>query len=94
MNCPFIVDETKGSKTMGKTVRKDKQRDDTARIVAQIHGVSTSYVQKVRSGERENEDIMATLVDYAVGKNKLIRDLRSLIPLKKSNPQKHGRKKN
>lgn len=78
---------------MGKTVRKSKLRDDTARIVAKIHGVSTSYVQKVRAGERENEEIMATLVDYAVGKNKLIKHLEELVPIK-SNPVRHGRKKN
>lgn len=78
---------------MRKTNGNRRLRDDTARIVAQIHGVSTSYVQKVRAGERENEEIMATLVDYAVGKNKLIKQLEELVPIK-TNPAKHARKKN
>jgi len=78
---------------MGKTMRKAKLRDDTARIVAQIHGVSISYVQKVRNGERENEEIMATLVDFEQGKTSLIRHLADLIPVT-SNPEKYARKKN
>lgn len=78
---------------MRKTSRNRRLRDDTARIVARIHGVSTSYVQKVRAGERENEEIMATLVDYAVGKNQLIKHLEELVPIK-SIPAKHGCKKN
>lgn len=64
---------------MAKGRGKYKKRDDTARIVAQIHGVSQSYVEKVRRGERENEEVLATLIDYQVGKNALIKHLESLI---------------
>jgi hypothetical protein len=77
---------------MGKTAKNSKLRDDTARIVAQIHGVSTSYVQKVRNGERENDEIMATLVEYTTGKSELIKTLEKLVPLKPQ-PEKYARKK-
>jgi len=66
----------------------DRQlRDDTARIVADIHGVSIRYVQMIRDGERENEAIMETLVEYRLGKTKLIKTLTA-------NPAKYGNKKN
>jgi hypothetical protein len=78
---------------MGKTTRKVKLRDDTVRIIAEIHGVSPRYVNMVRNGERENDNIMATLIDYQIGKNKLIKHLEELIPTI-SNPSKYARKKN
>lgn len=80
-------------KAVGKTTRKVKLRDDTARIVAQIHGVSTSYVQKVRNGERENEEIMATLVEYSQGKSELIQALERTIE-RHAKSVNDGRKKN
>jgi hypothetical protein len=78
---------------MGKTTIKVKKRDDTARIVAQIHGVSARYVDMVRKGERENEAILATLVDYQTGKTKLIKHLIDLVPIT-PNPEKYAREKN
>jgi hypothetical protein len=80
-------------KAVGKTTRKVKLRDDTARIVARIHGVSTSYVQKVRNGERDNEEILATLVEYTQGKHELIQALERTIQ-KHSNHLQHARKAN
>ncbi len=61
---------------MVKTINKAQERDDTARIVARIHGVTKRYVQMVRNGERENEEIMATLVDFETGKAELIKNLQ------------------
>jgi hypothetical protein len=78
---------------MSKAAKKAKLRDDTARIVAEIHGVSTRYVTMIRNGERENEEIMATLVDYSLGKNKLIKHLENLVQVT-SNPGKYAREKN
>jgi ribosomal protein L10 len=78
---------------MAKTRNSGKLRDDTARIVAEIHGVSVRYVQMVRNGEREDEDIMATLVEFQLGKNNLIKHLTELVPLT-SNPEKYARQKN
>jgi len=67
---------------MGKSNSNSKLRDDTVRIVAQIHGVSTSYVHRVRIGERENDEIMETLIEYQIGKNNLIKHLEKLVPIK------------
>jgi hypothetical protein len=80
-------------KGVGKTTRKVRLRDDTARVVAEIHGVSTSYVQKIRNGERENEEITATLVEYEQGKSALIKHLESLISVT-PNPKRYARSKN
>lgn len=76
---------------MANRVNGSKERDDIARIVADIHGVSVSYVQKIRAGERENDAIMETLVEYRQGKKalieqlyektKLIKHIESLIPV-------------
>lgn len=78
---------------MAKGSNDKPLRDDTARIVAKIHGVSVRYVQMVRDGERENEEILATLVDYQTGKNKLIKHLEELVQIT-PNPEKYAREKN
>lgn len=76
---------------MAKGTGSARLRDDTARVVAKIHGVSVRYVQMVRNGERENEAILATLVDYQVEKTALIKALEKLIPLQ-PNPEKYGKR--
>jgi hypothetical protein len=69
---------------MGSKARtKYKKRDELARIVAELHGVSQDYVQKIRRGERNNEEIMCTLMDLHEGKKKLIEEVKRLIPLDK-----------
>jgi hypothetical protein len=66
---------------MVKTIDKERKKDHTTRIVADITGYSVDMVNRVRSGERNNEEIMATVVDYQLGHSKLIRHLQELIPL-------------
>lgn len=78
---------------MGKTISKKRLRDDTARIVADIYEVSPDYVRRVRNGTRNNEEILATLIDLRQEKTKLIKHIESLIPVT-SNPAKYARKKN
>lgn len=90
MYCLAKRDKTKVLKRMGKTTIKDKSRDNTAAIIAEIHGVSSDYVRKVRNGVREDEEILATLVDYHQMHSKLIKHLKELVPVK-SNPDKYGR---
>jgi hypothetical protein len=75
---------------MGKTITKARKRDEIAKVVADIHGVSPRYVNMVRNGERENEEILATLVDYQQNKSKLIQTLKELVPLN-PNPKKYAR---
>ncbi|MBT1702922.1 hypothetical protein [Chryseosolibacter indicus] len=78
---------------MGKTTRRYKKRDHVAATVARIHGVSYRYVQMVRDGEREDEEITATLVDYTQGERELIESLQRSI-VKHANYLHNGRKKN
>jgi len=78
---------------MSKTIERVRRRDHITRIVADIHGVSTDYVRRIRNGERNNEEIMATLVDYQIASEKLIKHLEKLVPIK-PNPEKYARKKN
>lgn len=64
-----------------------RKRDEITSIVAEIHGVSARYVQMVRNGERENEQILASVMDLLEGKNKLIESVKQLVPLDKK-PEK------
>jgi hypothetical protein len=90
----FALKEQKTrDKTMGKPISKGRLRDDTARIVAKIHKVSVRYVQLVRDGKRENEAIMATLVEFGLGKTNLIKTLEALVHIT-ANPKKYAREKN
>lgn len=75
---------------MGKTRVKRRKRDELARVVAELHGVSPRYVNMVRNGDRQDEEIMASLVDYKQNKNKLIQHLRKLVPIT-PNPKKYAR---
>lgn len=86
-------EQKKRYKTMGKTARKARKRDDVAQVVAKIHGVSPRYVNMVRDGERENEEILATAVEYTIGKNQLIKTLERLVPITPK-PEKYARGKN
>jgi hypothetical protein len=76
---------------MAKTTVSAPKRSSISRIVADIHGVSTRYVNMIRNGERENEEIMATLVEYRQAHRKLIENLEKLVPIK-PNPKKYARK--
>jgi hypothetical protein len=78
---------------MGKTVKRSRKKDDTSTVVARIHKVSPRYVNMVRDQERENEAILATVVDYQVGKSNLIKTLEALVQIT-PNPKKYAREKN
>jgi len=54
-----------------------KGRDDTASIVAEIHGVSPSYVRMITNGKRENAEILSTYMEIKQRKRQLIAEIRS-----------------
>lgn len=90
----FLSKEQKvGNKTMGKTARKARKRDDVAQVVAGIAKVSTRYVNQVRAGDREDEEILALAVEYQLGKSLLIKSLEKLVEIT-PNPEKYARGKN
>lgn len=82
--------QNKVLKQMGKHNRKTKKRDQTARIVADIHGVTPRYVRMVRNGDYDNDDIYATLMDYEQENSKLIQALKKLVPIQ-PNSKKYAR---
>ena len=55
-----------------------KKPDDICRKVALIHGVSPRYVRMIRDGERENEFIFTTVMDFVEGEKKLFEDVKML----------------
>lgn len=69
---------------MRKPKRTARLRDDTTRIVADIHECSISKVKKVRSGDREDDSILETCIEYQQGKSALIQHLKELVQLNKS----------
>ena len=75
---------------MDKNNRKARRRDEITRIVAEMHGVSMRYVNMVRSGERTNLEIEASLVEFNEGFKVLKEHVESLIPIKPQ-PEKYGR---
>lgn len=78
---------------MANTNVMKRWRDDTTRVVADIHGVTDSYVRKVRAGERDDEEIITTSIEYQQGKSALIQHLKKLVPINQKR-RSNGRKKN
>lgn len=78
---------------MGKTAKQGQRRDDTARIVADICGVSTRTVQMVKKAERNNELVLEVLVEYEIGKSALIKSLEKLVPIE-IKQKRYARQKN
>jgi len=59
-------------------MKKQKQRrDDTASIVAEIHGVSAAYVRMIINGKRENEAIRSTYRQLKQRKRLLIETVKN-----------------
>lgn len=57
-------------------------RDNTCRVIAHIHGVTPSYVRKIRNGDRKNDAIMDTLIEYEQEHSLLIEKLKEIVPLR------------
>jgi predicted nuclease with TOPRIM domain len=68
--------QNKGTNPMAKNNVMHQERTDSARVVAGIVGMSTSYVQKVRNDIRTNEEVLATLIDYETEKKAVIEKLK------------------
>lgn len=84
----FNKTKTNVLKMAGKKGVKHNYRDDIANIVAELHQVTPDYVRKIRRGEKENEEIMATIMDVHEAKNNLIKEVKRLIPVEKLPPKR------
>jgi len=65
---------------MENTALKGRSNHEIACIVARIHGVTPRYVRMVVNGERNNDDIMHSYIEYQKGKRKLIEELAMCVP--------------
>lgn len=63
---------------MANTTNVTPSRDENARVVADIVGKSKSLVQKVKRGDRDNDEVMAALIDYTKEKEKLIQRIKDI----------------
>lgn len=61
---------------MENTTRQIQRRDDSVRVAAEIVGVSESLVRKAQSGERNNDEVLDTLIEYKKAKEKVIEKLK------------------
>lgn len=75
--------KTKVLKMASKASKMTKKRDGITKKVAEMHGVSDGYVRKIRRGDAHNEEIFATVMDMIEGENKLIQEVKRLIPIDK-----------
>jgi hypothetical protein len=65
---------------VNKSIDKVKKRDTIAVKVADMYGVSPDYVRKIRRGDRDNEDIFATIMDLVEGETRLIQEVKRRVP--------------
>lgn len=63
------------------TSREVRKRDHVSELTAEIHGVSPRLVQYVRTGERENESILTTVMEVHEGINKLVEEIKQRVIL-------------
>lgn len=68
------------SKKLEKTRSTVKVNDDTAFLVAEMHGVSKRYVNMVIEGTRVNESILTSYMQIKEGKTILIEAVKKAVP--------------
>ncbi len=70
---------------MAKNIEKTKARDTikAARIqrTAELTGLSVRQVRRVNECESENETVISVLMALQEGENKLIQEVKKLVPL-------------
>jgi len=67
------------TKTSSKTIIRDTQKAFFVKKVAEMHNVSTSFVYKILSGDRENDEIFMTYMDLQEGTNSLLEQVKRMI---------------
>lgn len=66
---------------MEKKAIRDTVRAARIKRTAEIVGVSERYVQLVLNGDRQNDDVLLVYMEMAEGENKLIQEVKKLVPL-------------
>jgi len=57
-----------------------RKNDNICKKVALMYGVSPRYVTMVRNGERNNEAILASIMDLKEGEKILLEEVKKLVP--------------
>lgn len=73
---------------MSKTKKREASRASLIKKTAELTGFSTRHINRILNGEykRENETselIMETFMTIAEGENKLLQEVKRIVPLKK-----------
>lgn len=92
MFCPLKGTKIKVLKMNSKSRKNNRKRDDVATVVAKMYGVSENYVQKVRRGDRDDEDVLTTIMDIIEGRTKLIEEVEKLVPLERKTDKRRPKK--
>lgn len=73
---------------MRKTISMGQRREHVSTIVADIEGVSPRYVRMVKNGDRNDDDVMDTLLGYQQRHKKLVNYLKTLRQIERSKYKK------
>jgi hypothetical protein len=68
------------AKYSNKTIVRDSEKSFLVKKVADMHNVSPRYVYYILNGERENDEIFKTYMDFKEGLNPLADAVKKLIP--------------
>jgi predicted transcriptional regulator len=74
-----------------KSSKKGTKHDGINQIVADMYGVTPTYVSMVRSGERNGprtERILSAVMDLIEGKSKLIKEVERVVNLEEKPTRK------
>lgn len=75
------MDNKSMTNNLEKTTAYDPMKPFLVQKVADMHGVSKSYVYKILSCERENEEIFASYMELLEGTNNLLEAVKKAVPL-------------
>jgi len=75
-----------------KSRENSRKRDWVSVEAAKIHKVSARYVNAVRAGTEDNEEILLTVMDLIEGHNKLIQEVAKLVPIESNTTKRRPNK--
>lgn len=63
-----------------KQTSKRRKNTETASTIADIAGVTPRYVRMILNGDKDNQAILDAAIIYEEGKNKLLEEVKKLVP--------------
>ena len=65
---------------MQNQTERDVRRAATIKETAEVIGVSTRHVQRVLSGDRENDKVIMVFMELTEKKSELLEEVKKLVP--------------